>query len=68
MGTEPDGVSAYKLLLVPEEAIVAYRSGDDSKAFLSLFQDEPYEVIGDIGPDRRIRMSRLMLGQIEIID
>lgn len=41
----------FKLLLVPEEDIVAYKSGDHSRAYLFLFQDEPYQVVeleGDV--------------------
>lgn len=35
----------FKLLLVPEEDIIAYKSEDHGKAYLSLFQDEPYQVV-----------------------
>jgi hypothetical protein len=60
-------VSAYKLLLVPEEHIVAYRSEDSSQALLSLF-GESYEVVADVGEDRIIRMSRLVYDAIEVAE
>lgn len=67
----------YKLLLVPADQITALSDGLPQQATVAAessvcncdnFWAGPFEVVGDVGPDRQMRMSRLMLEQIEIID
>lgn len=59
--------AGYKLVLVPDGDIVADESGNECRVLLSLFQDTPYEVIGDVGPDRRLRMSRALYETVEVV-
>ena len=68
-------MGGWKLLLVPAdsieetaasreagEAYVAARHGGAERVIMG-----PFEVIADVGPDRQMTMTRVMLDEIEII-
>ena len=70
----------YKLVLVPAdsieetaasrergEAYVAARHGYGGRDAGTRTIMGPFEVIADVGPDRKIRMSRLVYEQVEVI-
>lgn len=61
-----DAPTGYKLLLVPEADIAASASGDPNYVYLSL-TGPAYQVIADVGADRRLRMSRPIYDRIEVI-
>lgn len=58
--------AGYKLLLVPEADIAATASGDPNYVYLSL-TGPAYQVIADVGADRKVRMSRPIYDQVEVI-
>ena len=70
-------MTGYKLLLVPEDQIIAL-SGDlpqsatveaqSSVCNCDRFWAGPFEVAGDVAPDRRLRMSRLLYDTIEVVE
>lgn len=66
----------YKVLLVPADQITALSDGLPQMATVAAessvcncddFKAGPFEVVGDVGPDRQMTMTRAMLEQIEII-
>ena len=76
MSTDPKHPGAYKLLLVPAdsieetaastqagEAYVAARHGGAERTIMG-----PFEVVADVGPDRRITMSRVFFEEnVEVV-
>jgi len=61
----PQGV--YKVVLVPAENIRTHSPAGTLPAYITVSQDVLYEVVGDVGPDRQLRMSRLVYEQVEVI-
>ena len=67
----------YKLILVPsdsvEETAASKERGEAYVAARHGFAGGertiigPFEVIADVGPDKQIRMSRLVYEQVEVI-
>lgn len=55
----------YKLALIPVAEIFALTRGLPQMARLTA--NTTVEVVGDVGPDRKIRMSRLLYEQIEVV-
>ena len=55
----------YKLVLVPMDRVFALTRGLPQMARIT--GNATFEVVGDVGPDRKIRMSRLLYEQIEVI-
>lgn len=67
MGQPDEQPRGYKLLLVPDEDIAGRNTDDPGWVVLSL-TGPYYEVIADVGPDRKIRMSRLLYDQVEVAE
>lgn len=74
--SEERPLDGYKLLLVPAGEIIELSAGlpqtatvaaESSVCNCDRFRAGPFEVVGDVGADRRIRMSRLLYEQVEII-
>jgi hypothetical protein len=66
-------VSGYKLLLVPDDRIAEPRQGQDAAAAwildgMDLISAGPFEVIADVGEDKRITMSRALYDEIEVVE
>jgi hypothetical protein len=70
------GIRGWKVLLVPEdsihetaackeagEAYVAARHGGDARTLTG-----PFEVVGEVAPDGRLRMSRALYDTIEVVE
>ena len=57
----------YKLLLVPVENIRTHSPAGVLPAYVTVSQDVMYEVVGDVAPDRQLRMSRAIYEQVEVI-
>ena len=66
----------YKLLLVPADEIIALTEGlrpmatvaaESSVCNCDRFWAGPFEVVADASADRKIRMSRLLYEQVEVI-
>lgn len=76
MSGEPQDMNGYKLLLVPADSIeeteaskqagqayVAARHGGEKRTIIG-----PFEVVAEVGDDRRLRMSRLLCDMIEVVE
>ena len=67
-------MSGYKLLLVPDDRIAPPRPGQDKTmawildGIRDLTSVGPFNVIADVGENKRIRMSRLIYGEIEVVE
>jgi hypothetical protein len=62
-------VSGYRLVLVPEENIRTHSPAGTLPQYVTVSQDVPYEVLADIGEDKKITMSRVFFEQqVEVID
>ena len=61
---EPRG---YKLVLVPAENIRTHSPSGVLPAYVTVSQDVMFEVVGDVAPDRQLRMSRQIYEQVEVI-
>ena len=75
MGSD-EAAGGCKLVLVPADQVRKAEPGQAGTpahgdwAWLASCEDwdvGPFEVVADIGPDRKIRMSRLLYEQIEVI-
>lgn len=64
MGEDEDPLDGYKLLLVPVRSIRALSRGLPQQAVLD---GGTFEVVGDVDPDRKLRMSRLLYDEVEVI-
>jgi hypothetical protein len=62
---EPQG--GYKLVLVPTGNIRTHSPRGAFPAYVTVSQDVMYEVIGDVAPDRQLRMSRVLYEQVEVV-
>lgn len=62
---EPQG---YKVVLIPAENIRTHSPPGVLPAYVTVSQDVLYEVVGDVGPDRQLRMTRPVYEQVEVID
>lgn len=56
----------YKLVLVPVENIRTHSPAKTIPEYVTVSQDILYEVIADIGEDRKIRMSRPVYDEVEV--
>jgi len=67
-------MGGYKLLLVPVDEIDPSWPGSPLEALVraergvSPLRAGPFEVIADVGEDKRIRMSRALYDEIEVVD
>lgn len=55
----------YKLVLVPMDRVLALTRGIPQMARITA--NATFEVVADVGEDRKIRMSRQMSEQIEVV-
>jgi hypothetical protein len=68
MGMSHDRDSTYKLVLVPADCIRTHSPGGTLPAYVTVSQDVLFEVIGDVGADRQLRMSQLLYDQVEVVE
>jgi hypothetical protein len=67
-------MSGYKLLLVPDDRIAPRWPGQDTAmawildGIRDLTSTGPFEVIADVGEDKRLRMSRALYDKIEVVE
>jgi len=67
-------MSGYKLLLVPNDRIAEPRQGQDTAmawildGIRDLTSTGPFEVIADVGENKRITMSRALYDEIEVVE
>ena len=62
---EPRG--GYKLVLVPVENIRTHSPDGALPTYVTVSHDVLFEVVGDVAPDMRLRMSRRLYEQVEVI-
>jgi hypothetical protein len=63
-GMDEDSPEGYKLVLVPMHRVFALTRGIPQQARIT--GNATFEVVADVGPDRKIRMSRQLYEQIEV--
>ena len=65
-------MSGYKLLLVPADRIMEITNSGGHCAAIADHTGElsvgPFEVIADVGEDKRIKMSRPVYDEIEVVE
>jgi hypothetical protein len=76
VNNDGDPRGGYKLLLVPAGEIIELTEGlpqtatvvaESSVCNCVRFKAGPFEVVGDVGPDRHLVMSRQLYDTIEVI-
>jgi hypothetical protein len=63
-----DPARGYVLVLVPADQVGALTRGQSAKWMARLTANTTVEIVGDVGEDRRLRMSREMYEQVEVIE
>ena len=58
----------YKLVLVPADCIRTHSPPGVLPAYVTVPQDVMLEVVGDVAPDRQLRMSRILYDTIEVVE